>query len=501
MTRQSRTLRQILILIAAGACAGWGVLASAQDTVSPANGVLTDRMDLQAAHEVITKIEDRPTKYLYEAEQLFKLTSQPVPTELFERMKELLAATLNPKLTPDEQAVANAAVSEAAAEVRVVVRQLMPKVAAWDPPDDDGYRINIAWHPQPDAAGYIVERQKSDADRDNGDWLEVLRSDSPTGAFQEDSLKIRKGQEYVYRISVLPASTEADSKPEPVVLGMTPPVKSQGDYWNDNSSWFAVFVAVICGSVIFWIIKARSGVDLKIRKIAGLEAVDEAVGRATEMGRPILFVPGIRDMDEIQTLAGVTVLGRVARTAADHDAELEVPVCMPLVLTAARETVQASYTDAGRPDAYDEKKIYFTTQEQFGYVATVTGTMVREEPATCFYMGAFFAESLILAETANAIGSIQIAGTAMPAQLPFFVAACDYTLIGEEFYAASAYLSGDALQLGSLKGQDFGKLLVGLFLVVGVLIATMVAVTRAQYSWLGEVLNFITFDVLNVSGD
>ena len=100
------------------------------------------------------------------------------------------------------------------------------------------------------------------------------------------------------------------------------------------------------------------------------------------------------------------------------------------------------------------------TDEQFGYVAYVQGHMVREKPAACFYMGSFFAESLLLAETGNAIGAIQIAGTAQPAQLPFFVAACDYTLIGEEFFAASAYLSGEPDQLGSLKGQDAGKLLV-----------------------------------------
>ena len=93
--------------------------------------------------------------------------------------------------------------------------------------------------------------------------------------------------------------------------------------------------------------------------------------------------------------------------------------------------------------------------------------MVREKPAACFYMGSFFAESLILAETGNSIGAIQIAGTAQPAQLPFFVAACDYTLIGEEFFAASAYLSGEPDQLGSLKGQDVGKLIVAAGIVVG----------------------------------
>jgi hypothetical protein len=103
--------------------------------------------------------------------------------------------------------------------------------------------------------------------------------------------------------------------------------------------------------------------------------------------------------------------------------------------------------------------------------------MVRERPAATFYLGAFFAESLILAETGNSIGAIQISGTAMPAQLPFFVAACDYTLIGEELFAASAYLSQEPRMLGSLKGQDFGKLLAMLFIVAGVIAETVASLS------------------------
>ena len=230
---------------------------------------------------------------------------------------------------------------------------------------------------------------------------------------------------------------------------------------------------IFCGSVVYWILRARGGEPLKIRKIAGLEAVDEAVGRATEMGQPILFIPGIQDMNEIQTIAGITILSRVAKVAAEYDAKVEVPTSRSLVMTAARETVQASFLTAGRPESYNQDLIYYVTDEQFGYVAYVQGMMVREKPAACFYMGAFFAESLILAETGNTIGAIQVAGTAMPAQLPFFVAACDYTLIGEEFFAASAYLSGEPDQLGSLKGQDIGKVIVFIGIVIGAGLLTL----------------------------
>ena len=222
--------------------------------------------------------------------------------------------------------------------------------------------------------------------------------------------------------------------------------------------------------------------------------MENAVGRATEMGRSCLFIPGVLDINDIQTIAGLTVLSRVAKTAAEYDAKIEVPTSKSLVMTAARETMQTAFLSAGRPEAYNPDLISYVTDEQFGYVAYVQGTMVREKPAACFYMGGFFAESLILAETGNSIGAIQVAGTAQPAQLPFFVAACDFTLIGEEFFAASAYLSGEPDQLGSLKGQDVGKLIVAAGIVLGVLGATVVALTGSTF--VGSLVDFFTQTML-----
>ena len=263
------------------------------------------------------------------------------------------------------------------------------------------------------------------------------------------------------------------------------------ELFNPKKTWLLIWFLIIGGVVIYYIGVARKGKELKVREIAGLSAVDEAVGRATEMGRSVLFVNGILDINDIQTLAGITVLSRVARTAAEYGADLEVPTCRALVMTTARETVQEAYLAAGRPDSYNEDKIYYLTDEQFGYVAGVTGTMVRDKPAACIYMGAFYAESLILAETGNHIGAIQVAGTAMPSQLPFFVAACDYTLIGEEFFAASAYLSGDPQQIGSLKGQDMGKLVGGIGIILGVFLATL-AVFFGEESIFGTILTYLS---------
>ncbi len=296
-------------------------------------------------------------------------------------------------------------------------------------------------------------------------------------------------ESYVFRVQALARDGSASA----TITAAAP--ASPRLQWFDGSRFFLLIITIVfCGSVVYWIQRARRGRELNVRKIAGLEAVDEAVGRATEMGRSCLYVPGIQDMNEMQTIASMTVLARVARTAAEHHAKVEVPTSKALVMTTARETLQAAFLSAGRPDAYSEDLAYYVTDEQFGYVAYLSGLMVREKPAACFYMGAFFAESLILAETGNSIGAIQVAGTAMPAQLPFFVAACDYTLIGEEFFAASAYLSGSPEELGSLKGQDVGKVIVGAVVAISVILATIAAITGSTA--LASLVDYIKHTIL-----
>lgn len=233
-----------------------------------------------------------------------------------------------------------------------------------------------------------------------------------------------------------------------------------------------ILVTVFSTAILLYTRWAKQGKPLFLRKIPGLDAVEEAVGRATEMGRPVLFIPGLQELDEIQTIAGISILGRVARITAQYETPLVVPVRYPLVLAAGQEVVEQAYIEMGKKDSYDRDTVRYVAGEQWAYTATVNGYMMRERPATNIYMGAFFAESLLLAETGNAAGSIQIAGTAQAEQLPFFVAACDYTLIGEELYAASAYLSREPIMTGGLKGQDFIKVIIAILILIGVALVT-----------------------------
>jgi hypothetical protein len=335
-------------------------------------------------------------------------------------------------------------------------------VTARDAPDDGGGAILVTWEIQGDDAGISL--------------FEILRyapGEEPVAVGEAPSLEREfvdseadDGTPYQYVVRTTTPAGATDSDP-------SEPAVALAQWFSHRRMSIFVSAVLFCGAVLYFLSRARKGVDLYIRKIPGLDAVDDAVGRATEMGKPVLFIPGIETVSEVGTLAALTILGHVAKRAAQHGTRLDVPVADPIVMTAAQEIVRQAYTEVGKLDSYDPSRIAYLTYDQFGYTAGVDGMMVRDRPEAVFLIGTFYAESLIMAETGHSIGAIQIAGTKETSQLPFFVAACDYTLIGEEIFAASSYLSREPIMLGSLKGQDLAKLWIVYFIVAAVLVGSI----------------------------
>jgi len=348
----------------------------------------------------------------------------------------------------------------------LVITQL--QIDAHDTPNDDGSSVTITWQSELPFKS-----------------IEIFRSLDPHQGFEkiceisgEDTIflddQVHTGSEYYYKI-------EATSVDTAVTSGIIGPVAAHPQIFNMGRLNLAICIIILFAAIIYYISRGRRGEKLYIRKIPAINAIEEAIGRATEMGKPVLYVPGIMDIDEPETIAAMSILGRVAEKTAEYGTPLYVPTSKAMVMTMAQQVVKESAARVGRPDWYTADNIRYLTDAQFGYVSAVDGIMVREKPATNFYLGKFYAESLILAETGYSTGAIQIAGTALPDQLPFFVAACDYTLLGEELYAASAYLSQEPVQLGSLKGQDFAKLIFVIVVIIGIF--TRLFGTDFFYNW------------------
>lgn len=263
---------------------------------------------------------------------------------------------------------------------------------------------------------------------------------------------------------------------------------------GDTTSYANGAVYIVEGLIVFFILykilSARRGATLYIRKIPGLSALDEAVGRATEMGRPMLFTPGLSTLNIIG-LQALSIMSHVIKAAAKYTTRVIVPTADALLYTVAEEVAKDSYSTEGVPEQFNPEDIRFLSDNQFAWASGVVGTLHREKVATAFYFGYFAAESLILAENGQMVGAIQIAGTPSTTQIPFFLATCDYTIIGDEYYAASAYLSKEPTLLGSLVGQDYSKLLIIAIIILGAITVTI----EAKYpgfkglSWIQE--NFI----------
>jgi len=336
-------------------------------------------------------------------------------------------------------------------------------VTAKDTPNDGGGSTRVKWQPVAGAAGYRIERAG-----EGEDFAPVGAATTREALFDDSG--VTDGVPYRYRVVALgPDGAEG-------VSADTPLARSKAQWFNGDLTGVALAVIGFVLVVAWFIRRARRGEKLFVRRIAGLEAVDEAVGRATEMGRPVLYIPGTGRIEDIATVASMNILGEIAKKTAAFGTPILVPNRDPVVFTVSREVVRGAYIEAGRPDAFDPNSVFFLVENALAFAAAVDGIMVREKPATNFLLGSFYAESLILAEVGASTGAIQIAGTDQVPQLPFFVVACDYTLIGEELYAASAYLSREPLMLGALKGQDAGKVVFMALLVVGTIISLIAGI-------------------------
>jgi hypothetical protein len=349
-----------------------------------------------------------------------------------------------------------------------------------DNPKDPGGVVNVSWAASPDEGDIenpVTSYEIVRLEEREGEETSVGQVDAGTTEFQAMGAHWRT--EYYYGVRALAGEARSE-------IPKSDPLVAPGRWFNVGVINVLVSLLVYSAVVLLFIVVARKGQELYVRPIAGIEALDDAIGRATEMGRPILYVSGLGDAADISTIAAMLILRRVAGRIAEYETPLIVPCRDPIVMSTEREIVRQAYLEAGHADAFDPDSVFFVTDSQFAYVAAVDGIMLRDRPAANIYMGSFFAESLILAETGASTGAIQIAGTDSDTQLPFFITTCDYTLMGEELYAASAYLSRDPLMLGTLKGQDMGKVAIGAALLVGAILTTLAVFLGQGWPWLQQ---------------
>jgi hypothetical protein len=243
-----------------------------------------------------------------------------------------------------------------------------------------------------------------------------------------------------------------------------------------NGMVFAlVTLVIVCAAILLGIRESRNGKLPQIRDLPAIGAIDEAIGRATEMGRPVHFSAGVGNLTVRGApvmMASLSFLSYIAERSARLDCPLIVTVAQGDVYAASDEVVRAAYLRAGRPEMYKPDVVRYLSAHQYVYAGGIVGIINREDVAANIMVGHYANEALFIAEEAHHAGCVQIAGTTNEYQIPFFVAACDYVLLGEEVFAAGAQMSGEPSELGAISGQDFIKVFAMGLCILGVILAT-----------------------------
>jgi hypothetical protein len=332
----------------------------------------------------------------------------------------------------------------------------------------EGNKIVLTWKaPQVEVKKYEIYRIDEKHDKENP----LLLAESKETKFVDTLVKPNINYSYLVRTYVNDTIYTDTDWSKPVKISNLEKIDKP---WFDTKKLpVLIFLIIFSFLFFYYYYSARMGKVPYIRRIAGLEAIDDAVGRATEMGRPIIYTTGIGTLSDPSIIAGIAILKYVAKKVAGYGIDLIVPNNDPLIMLASREAVKEGFTEAGRPDLYREENIMFLTTEQFGFTAGFNGIVIRERPGAAFYQGYFYAESLLMAETSYNVGAINIAGTTAVTQLPFFIVSCDYTLIGEELYAASSYLSKNPSEIGTIKSEDVAKIIIIFIILLGSLLLTL----------------------------
>jgi len=253
-----------------------------------------------------------------------------------------------------------------------------------------------------------------------------------------------------------------------IVVGLPSTVRAADWYPVERTpELVGVVICTLAILISVWLAKRRRE-PFYVRPLPGLQAIDDALGRATELGSPVVYITGWGgDLARPTTMASLAILSHISERVASFGTRIVFPSHDPMVASAAQDTIRQGYMKAGRPELFRSEDVAFVTQSQLGYAAAVDGIMARQRPGAVFLLGTFEGEALILAETAHNVGAVQISGTDSTIQLSFFLVACDFTLIGEELFAASGYISGDPLILGAVRGQDILKIIIVALLLVG----------------------------------
>lgn len=227
-----------------------------------------------------------------------------------------------------------------------------------------------------------------------------------------------------------------------------------------------IFTAVLLLGVTF----LRRKFPGTFRRIDAYERLNKSVGLAVENGTRLHISLGRGNLFTTRgasALAGLAMLRKLSERTSLSDRPPIVTTGDASLTILSQDTLQSGYRAAGAEEQYRFSTGRLTGLTPFSYAAGLVPVTHDENVSTNVFMGDFGAESALLVEAAERENSDLIAASDNISAQSVFYASSQDPLIGEELFAAGAYVGAGAAHEASLTVQDILRWIIIVAIVIG----------------------------------
>lgn len=235
-------------------------------------------------------------------------------------------------------------------------------------------------------------------------------------------------------------------------------------------NWLGLVFVFLFVALLLSLGAVSRGAKRELREIPAFARLASGIGAAVESGRRLhlsLGHGGILGQPGASTFMGLSILQRIARTASISDVPPIATSGESVQAILSQDVFQTVYQTIGAETQFDPNSGQLTGLSPFSFAAGALPIVYDQQVSLNVLAGSFGSEAALIADSAERAGSMILAGSENLTAQAVFYACTEAPLIGEELFAAGAYLQVGVSHNASLMTQDIFRWLLIFAILAG----------------------------------